>query len=209
MSLPTAATASDTSLAGEFVDLRPLQPEHAAVTFAWRQQARAAQLNRGADSVEAQARWIAARPASEYNFVITLKSGQPVGMLALVAVDTVQRHAESGRFLIGDEAAVRGLPAAAEAMKLLYELAFERLGLQRVHGHIAADNTLMIKWQKYLGMQEEGRLRRHAFIDGRFQDLVLLGLLDDEYRQKALPRLNALIAAGRPRRAAAPEPASV
>ncbi|MFY9512982.1 MAG: GNAT family protein, partial [Rubrivivax sp.] len=131
-------------------------------------------------------------------------TGLPVGMLSLLDIDTTQGHAQSGRFLIGDEAAVRGLPVAAEAMKLLYALAFDHLGLRRVHGHIAAGNPLMIKWQKYLGMQEEGRLRQHVFIDGSFQDLVLLGLMEHEYRKTALPRLNALIAAARPRRAAAP-----
>lgn len=202
MPLPTAPDASELCLTGEFVDLRPLRPEHAALTFAWRQQARAAQLHRGAASVEAQAQWIARRPAGEYNFVITLKSGQPVGMLSLLDVEPAVRQAQSGRFLIGDEGAVRGLPVAAEAMKLLYELAFDRLGLRRVHGHIAAGNPLMIKWQKYLGMQEEGRLRQHVLIDGRFQDLVLLGLMEDEYRKTALPRLNALVRAGRAARAA-------
>jgi RimJ/RimL family protein N-acetyltransferase len=44
-------------------------------------------------------------------------------------------------------------------MKLLYELAFDRLAC--CGGIIAANNTLMIKWQKYLGMKEEGRLRQH------------------------------------------------
>lgn len=184
-------------LQGEFVDLVPLRAEHAELTFAWRQGARAAYLNRGAADVAQQAAWIASRPASEYNFIIALKDGRPVGMLALCGIDEGHRHAESGRFLIGDEDAVKGIPAAVEAMKLLYELAFDRLGLTRVFGTIAADNKLMIKWQRFLGMKEEGRLRNHYFINGHFQDCVMLGILDDEYRSAALPRMNSLIAAGR------------
>jgi RimJ/RimL family protein N-acetyltransferase len=193
---------NDLVLQGEFVDLVPLRAEHAELTFAWRQGSRAVNLNRGAADAAQQAAWIASRPASEHNFIIALKDGRPVGMLALCGIDTLHRHAESGRFLIGDEDAVKGIPAAVEAMKLLYELAFDQLGLTRVFGTIAADNKLMIKWQRFLGMKEEGRLRNHYFINGHFQDCVMLGILGDEYRHAALPRMNSLIAAGR--RAAAP-----
>jgi diamine N-acetyltransferase len=193
------------TLHGEFVDLRPLQPEDAALTLAWRQSTRAVNLNRGAQTVAQQAVWIASRPAGEYNFVITLKNGLPVGTLSLVDVDTEHQRAEPGRFLIGDEAAVRGIPAAAEAMKLLYGLAFDQLGLQRVHGCVASDNTLMLKWQKFLGMREEGRLRQHLFINGHFQDSVMIGMLAQEYREVALPRLKMMISAGQKAAGAASE----
>ena len=185
------------TLSGEFVTLRPLVPADAELTLAWRQSERAINLNKGAQTVAQQAAWIASRPASEHNFMIVLKSGQPVGMVSLVGIDTEHRHAEPARFLIGEEEAVRGIPAAVEAVKLLYELAFDRLELLRVHGAVVSDNPLMLKWQKFLGMKEEGRLRQHYFINDHFQDAVMLGLLADEYRQAALPRMNSFIAAGR------------
>jgi len=196
------------TLTGEFVELVPLTTAHAARTLAWRQGDRAVFLNQGAATLEQQTAWIAGRPASEYNFVIRLKSagggagapsaaGPEVGMVSVIQIDTTHGHCETARFLIGEEDAVRGIPAAVEAMKLVYELVFDRLQLQRVFGTVASDNTLMIKWQKFLGMKEEGRLRRHYFIQGHHQDAVCLGMLADEYRTQALPRMNALIAAGR------------
>lgn len=185
------------TLHGEFVDLRPLTTDDAALTLRWRQCARAINLSQGARTVAEQVAWLASRPASEYNFAIVLKSGMPVGMVSVVGIDTLHRRAEPGRFLIGEEEAVRGVPVAIEAMKLVYELVFDTLGLLRVSGTIASDNVLMIKWQKFLGMKEEGRLRNHYFINGHFQDAVMLGMLVDEYRNVALPRMNALLAAGR------------
>lgn len=185
-------------LEGEFVNLRPLRVSDAELTFRWRHDARAKYLNQGASSVEHQANWIASRPASEYNFVIILKTGHPVGMLSLIGIDTVNCHGEPGRFLIGDKTAAQGVPAAVEAMKLIYELAFDTLSLVRAYGIVAANNTLMIKWQKYLGMKEEGRLRNHLYVKGgRFEDAICLGLLVDEYRKITLPRMKALIAAAR------------
>lgn len=187
----------DITLEGEFVTLRPLSVDDASLTLAWRQSARAANLNAAPQSLEQQANWISTRPDSEYNFVIELKDGRRVGMVSLTGVDTTHRRAEPGRFLIGDEEAVRGVPAAVEAMKLVYELAFVKLGLQRVHGSVASDNTLMIKWQKFMGMTEEGRLRNHYFINGKFQDAIIFGLLAEEYQAKTKLKMEVLIKAAK------------
>jgi|ERR1035438_6486110 RimJ/RimL family protein N-acetyltransferase len=190
------STPSDKpTLTGQFVNLRPMTVDDAKLTFDWRQGARAILLNQGAQSVELQARWIASRPVSEYNFIVETKRHCPIGMLSLTAIDAINGVGEPGRFLIGDEERARGLPAAAEAIKLLYELAFGKLHLRRVWGLVASDNRRMIKWQTYLGMTQEGRLRQHLFINGRLQDAVIFGLLDSEYRNVTLPRLESLIAA--------------
>ena len=180
-------------LRGQYVGLRPLRIEDAELTLAWRQGARTTFLNRGAETVSEQVAWIESRPDNELNFIIELRSGVPVGMLSLVSIDIVNLRAEPARFLIGEPTAVKGVPAAVEALKLLYQLAFDDLKLQRIHGTVAADNRLMIKWHKFLGMQEEGRLRSHYFLGGRFRDAICLGLLEDEYRTLTLPRMNALI----------------
>jgi [ribosomal protein S5]-alanine N-acetyltransferase len=171
--------------------------EDAERTFRWRHEDRAVYLNTGAPTVNAQAEWISARPATELNFIIELKNGSAVGMLSLIEIDTFQRRAETARFLIGEEEAVRGIPAAVEAMFLLYEFAFNELNLHRIYGQIAAENEKMIKWQLYLGMKEEGRLRMHYYINGHFQDAVCMGILVNEYRADARAKMKILISAGR------------
>ena len=184
---------SDMVLRGQYVTLRPLRVDDAELTLAWRQGDRTTFLNRGAETVFEQRAWIESRPHNELNFVIELRSGLPVGMLSLIGIDMVHLRAEPARFLIGEPEAVRGVPAAVESMKLLYQLAFDELKVRRIHGTVASDNRLLIKWHKFLGMQEEGRLRHHYFLGGHFQDAVYLGLLEDEYRTITLPRMNALI----------------
>lgn len=189
---------TDKILEGEFIRLRPLLVVDAELTYQWRHAQRAKYLTKAASSVKEQVKWIESRPVSEQNFIIELKSGLPIGMISLINIDHVNHHAESSRFLIGDEEAAKGVPAAVEAMKLLYELAFEQVGLMRIFGIVAANNQLMIKWQKYLGMKEEGRLRNHLCQDGVFHDAIFLGLLAEEYHKTSLPRMKVLIAAGRP-----------
>lgn len=185
------------TLDGRFVDLRPLRPDDAQLTFQWRQSNRARYLNAGAASVERQADWISSRPASEYNWIIQLKDGSPVGMLSLIDIDELNSRAETGRFLIGDEEKAKGLPVAVEAMALVYDFAFNTLGLSRLHGMISAGNTLMVKWQKYLGMVEEGRLREHYRTESGVQDAVVLGILREDYHSVFIPRAHALMSIGR------------
>lgn len=182
---------------GEYVNLRQLTLEDALITLTWRSSARAGLLNRGATTLQEQAKWIASRSNKEINFIIELKDKTPVGMLSLVDIDDANKRAESARFLIGDEKSVKGIPVAVESMKLLYELAFNTLSLERIYGTIASENTLMIKWQKYLGMKEEGRLRNHYFINNSFQDAVCLGILSKEFKEVALPKMKTLISMAR------------
>ena len=96
-------------LNGNFINLRPLQVRDAEITFGWRQSDRAQFLNQGASTVEVQERWILTRPKDEYNFIIELKDGHPVGTLSLINIDQKNRHTELGRFLIGDEEAAQGV----------------------------------------------------------------------------------------------------
>ena len=167
---------------GTYVNLIPLSVDDAELTFEWRNLERAQFLNKGSTSVAEQRAWITNRPENEINWIITLrKSGMKVGMLSLVNINTISRNAESARFLIGNEEAVKGIPVAVEAMKNLYDFAFMHLKLHKVYGQIVASNKVMIKWQKYLGMKEEGLLREHLMINGELQDAVIMGILSEEY----------------------------
>lgn len=178
---------------GRWINLRLIKESDASITLKWRLNDRAKFLNSGSSTEKEQANWINTRPSTEFNYIIELKSGAPVGMLSLIDVDTKNLHAETARFLIGEEDLVKGIPVAVEAMKLLYQVAFDKLKLKRLYGTVASKNKLMIKWQKYLGMKEEGVLRQHYFINNEWQDAIILGLLDGEYFEDALPKMNRLI----------------
>lgn len=179
---------------GEFIDLCLLTPDDAEITLQWRRNERASLLSAGAETVEQQRAWIVGRPESEINWMIVLKSTrQPVGTLSLLGGSKLHGHVEVGRFLIGEAKLVEGIPVAFEAMKLMYEVAFERLGYKHLWGYTAEDNRAMAGFHKYLGWKIEGRLREHLVVNGRRQDAICLGILEHEYREVALPRLNVMI----------------
>ena len=84
---------------------------------------------------------------------------------------------------------------AAEATKLLYAYAFDSLELHRIYGVLSADNERMLRWNLYVGMKEEGRQKDHYWLNGHWQDGVIVGLTEDDYRTVTIPRLQSLIGA--------------
>jgi RimJ/RimL family protein N-acetyltransferase len=180
-------------LHGDFVYLRPLTTDDAGLTFSWRQSSRAKFLNDSAKTIEQQRVWISSRPIDEYNFIIMRKDGLSLGMISLINIDSSNSRAEPGRFLIGNTGGARGIPAAAEAMLLLYQFAFKELQLHRLWGIIACKNTKMVKWQIYMGMVEEGRLTDHLRLAGIYYDAIVFGLTRDRFQELAEAKLESLI----------------
>jgi RimJ/RimL family protein N-acetyltransferase len=178
---------------GKYVKLRSLVPDDAEMTLKWRLSERASLLNKGADSVEAQRKWIETRPNSELNYIIELNNGTAVGMLSLIQINHTNKNAEAARFLIGEEELAKGIPVAIESMMLLYQLAFETLGLERIYGTVLEENVPMLKWQLFFGMSQEGVMKKHYYINDKFQDAIMVGILKAEFFSKALPKMKLML----------------
>lgn len=61
--------------------------------------------------------------------------------------------------------------------------AFGRLGYQRLCGQALGGNAASIRLHEALGFTDEGRLRRHFFDGAGWHDLVLFGLLKNEWQE--------------------------
>jgi RimJ/RimL family protein N-acetyltransferase len=152
-------------LTGKYVRLRPLTVDDAEVTLAWRMSDRASLLHRGAETAEAQRDWIASREG-EYNFVMELLDGRPVGMISLIGITETQ--AESARFLIGEPQLVALYGPgriAADAQWLLFRFAFDSLGVRKLVGTVNAANTGSLKWHLLTGWITTGADGETTFIE--------------------------------------------
>jgi [ribosomal protein S5]-alanine N-acetyltransferase len=65
--------------------------------------------------------------------------------------------------------------------KLMLELAFTELKLERVTAEVNAANTRSLRVLEKLGFKREGILRRHETYRGERGDLHLFGMLREEY----------------------------
>lgn len=125
-------------------------------------------------------KWLAAFMADpdRLGWIIT-QGGKPSGFLILTDVTSTQQRARLGLSIGDAEARGRGAGRAAQALGL--DIAFRRIGLQRVWSEVRAENDAALKAQAAVGFKREGYLRRHAFKDGEFHDVVILGILAEEW----------------------------
>jgi UDP-4-amino-4,6-dideoxy-N-acetyl-beta-L-altrosamine N-acetyltransferase len=103
----------------------------------------------------------------------------PCGMVSIYRIEEAQHRATWGRFAV--DSLFSGVGAIVEYMVLQH--VFESLQLNRLYCEVLADNTAVMKLHQKFGFQREGTLRKHLVKDGTFRDVVLYGLLADEWRE--------------------------
>jgi RimJ/RimL family protein N-acetyltransferase len=91
----------------------------------------------------------------------------------------LSRNAEVGIALIAE---ARGRGVGTEALRQTVEFAFTRRNLRRVFLWVLSSNVAAISAYRKLGFVEEGRHREHAWVRGRYEDEVTMGLLRSEWR---------------------------
>jgi ribosomal-protein-alanine N-acetyltransferase len=67
-----------------------------------------------------------------------------------------------------------------EALRAAFSWIFEEMGLNRIEAQIHPDNAPSLRLAEQLGFRQEGLLREVARWDGKFRDLLQLGLLRRE-----------------------------
>lgn len=129
-------------------------------------------------SVATVEQWLRQRIAystDEVALAICLSANsEHIGNIYLRNINWVARHAVLNMF-IGDPAhQSKGYGQAA--IRLVMGHAFENLGLLRLCLKVIADNERAVKAYEKCGFQVEGRLRRHAYKEGQFKDVLYMGV---------------------------------
>ena len=110
--------------------------------------------------------------------ICLVEGDRHIGNVYLKQIDWVARHALLAVF-IGD-LAHRSKGYGTAAIRLMTQHAFGDLGLLRLHLPVLADNTAAAGVYEKCGFRVEGRLRRHAFKEGQFKDVLVMGLCCDD-----------------------------
>lgn len=129
--------------------------------------------------------WIAALPelyqrAEMINWGITMDGGPVLGTIRLTLFP-VDNHAEMG-YWIGKPYWNNGY--CTEAARAVVGYGFEVLGLERIYANYMARNPASGRVLTKLGMQQEGYLRRHRRKFGRYEDLIVCGMVKSEWQKR-------------------------
>ena len=119
-------------------------------------------------------------PLLKYQFE-RLKQSLFIGTVRVSHINWVSRVAVIG-IMLGD-VSKRGRGYAAEMTKLIVEYAFGVLNLNKLTASGHSSNIASLNCFKKLGFKEEGIQRKQFFMDGKYYDLIHLGLLEKEFRK--------------------------
>ncbi|MGW3976239.1 GNAT family N-acetyltransferase [Streptomyces mirabilis] len=176
------------SWTGERVRLRAVEPDDwtAFTRFADDDGRPGSRLDlpRSAESYRAWAQEQAVATCDDDRFRLAVESrarGELVG-----TVGSHRTGPRSGWFefdvTIGTDHRRKGY--ASEAVVLLMRFMFAERRYHKCLGAIFAHNEASLALTRGLGFTEEGRLREHVFFAGRHHELVMMGMLADEFDQR-------------------------
>lgn len=128
-------------------------------------------------------KWIASLPAryqqgDGVSFAIALREGALIGSIGLL-LSLADHHAEIG-YWIGKPYWNSGY--CTEAAAAVLQFAFDTLDLERVFAKYMGKNPASGRVMAKLGMTQEGILRHHRCKWGQFEDLVVCGILRNEWQ---------------------------
>ncbi|MCD6267397.1 MAG: GNAT family N-acetyltransferase [Thermotogaceae bacterium] len=102
-----------------------------------------------------------------------------VGTTSFHNIDWIDRVAEFG-IVIFDKASWN-MGFGTEAIRLMLKYAFEHLNLHKVFLRVYEYNERAIHVYEKCGFKMEGRLRKQRFKWGKYHDVLIMGILDEEY----------------------------
>jgi diamine N-acetyltransferase len=103
-----------------------------------------------------------------------------IGNTAFGDIDWISRSAEVG-IVIGEKD-YWNQGYGSEAMQLMLKHGFETLNLHRIWLRVYDFNTRAIKAYEKSGFVHEGRKREELYIKGKYHDVLVMGILENEWK---------------------------
>lgn len=170
----------------ERMKLIPLGEHHIETIRLWRNdpEIRKYFFNQNFINKNQQEKWFEnyCKDNSQMTFAILEKSYNSfIGTIGLSNIDHYNQRAELGTLIGNKEYWGKGY--ATIATKILLSYAFKQLNLQKVYCSILIDNIGSIKKNEKVGFEIEGTQKNHAFNNGEFKDVIVMGLLRENYKK--------------------------
>ncbi|WP_040950620.1 GNAT family N-acetyltransferase [Gorillibacterium massiliense] len=112
--------------------------------------------------------------------IVLKETGELLGEVVLNERDTDNRSANIRIGIQGTQH--RGCGYGTEAMIRMLRYGFDTLNLHRIHLGVYAFNPRAIHVYEKIGFQREGLQRDVLFMDGMFHDMIMMAILEDEFR---------------------------
>lgn len=117
-------------------------------------------------------------------YMVTRKAdGRPIGLACLRQIDRLNGNAELALGIGEKDMMLAGY--GVDILIVLLDILYYELGLEKAYLRVYEHHQLGLKSALSFGFVSEGKMRRQAFLEGKYVDIWILGLLREEY--EALP----------------------
>ncbi|WP_096201839.1 GNAT family N-acetyltransferase [Bacillus sp. FJAT-45350] len=112
--------------------------------------------------------------------IIHKESGEFIGTCGFRNWDRVSDHAEIGGNILSGH---WGKKYATELLPSIVDYGFRVLQLNKVHAYTIRKNKPVLKLLKKYNFKIEGYLREYQLIKGKYEDVVVYGILKSEWKK--------------------------
>jgi len=170
-------------LVGEKCYLSPMNPDDAEQFTEWLNDLEVIRhLGRSAEplTVGVQRKKLEEMSDRHQYAIVDLETDRLIGSTGLNRLDHKNRHAMLG-IMIGDKS-YHNKGYGREALRLLLGFGFNYLNLHNIALWVYSDNPKGIACYTSLGFKEIGRRRQASLQNGHWRDVILMDILEDEFR---------------------------
>ena len=172
---------------GERIRLNAVQPSNLPLFVEWLNDP---EVNQGLMiylpmSLAYEEKWfekMLERPQDEQPLTIEVKKGdvwEPIGNLGLFDFEYKARRVELGIMIGNKKYWNQGY--GTEAIQLMLKHCFQTLNMNRVMLQVYQNNPRAIRCYEKCGFQHEGALRQALYQDGKYYDILNMGILKEEW----------------------------
>jgi RimJ/RimL family protein N-acetyltransferase len=105
--------------------------------------------------------------------VAALDDGQPLGLLSAYNFQPVHRYCYMSMYIAPD---LVGLGWPLEAGQLFCRYLYERWAVRKIYGEMAKSQFELLEKGTSLGIEVEGHLKNHVYVDGSYEDLYIVSI---------------------------------
>ncbi len=161
--------------------IRPLAKTDLDIVLQWRnsKSIRRYMYNDHVISLKEHRAWFAGlvKDPNRHCLIFEIK-GKPAGVINIYDIDKKNQRCEWG-FYLGERTVPRGSGTIMGYMAL--QFIFEQLRIRKLCSTAFAFNRASVLYHQKLNFRQEGRFLRHAWKNGRYQDVIAFGLFKKDW----------------------------
>ncbi|WP_413173375.1 GNAT family N-acetyltransferase [Anabaena azotica] len=112
--------------------------------------------------------------------IFILNTDDCIGIVRLMFIDWISATADLGIY-IGDSE-YRGQGFGKEVIKLILNYGFMGINLHKICLKVLESNVNAIRCYQSIGFIQEGILRQQYWCNGKYENVILMGILNSEYQ---------------------------